>query len=124
MATGHPHVTYLRPTGQGGLDDSRACLRTGGTSGYAAVNLAVHLGAVRIVLLGYDMSADGAQHHFFGDYPDRSHPGYAGRLRYWPPLHELLQTRGVELINASRRTALPGVPRVSFDELFQPAPTP
>lgn len=53
--------------GVGGFDERLSYLRTGSNSGYAAVHLAIHLGAQRIVLCGFDMHAkDG--HHWFGDH--------------------------------------------------------
>ena len=55
-------VTVLQNTGLQVLETTPTGLRTGHTSGYQAINLAVHLGAARIVLLGYDFKGD----HFFG----------------------------------------------------------
>jgi hypothetical protein len=69
----YPALQLLQVSGQPGLDLRPGWVRTGGHSGYTAINLAVHLGATRIVLLGYDMMASpqGA-HHFFGAHPDGS----------------------------------------------------
>src|SRR5690606_24516492 len=61
-----PDVSVLRNTGYDGLEMAPTGLRNGRNSGYAAVNLAVHLGASRVVLLGYDMGWQGAKAHFFG----------------------------------------------------------
>lgn len=60
----HESVRKLRATGRGGVDWRPGCLRTGNCSGYAAINLALHCGAKRVLLLGYDMQAapDGALH--------------------------------------------------------------
>ena len=117
MRTGWPAVTslYATPTG---LSLRRTCLATGGSGGYAAVNLAVLLGARRIFLLGYDMMpGPQGEHHFFGEHRDGSHLAYAARLRPWPELVEAVHEQGVELVNLSRRTALP-VPHRAFDDVF------
>ena len=51
-------VRAMAYNGDDGLEvrDSRF-LRTGSNSGYQAINLAVHFGAKRIILLGYDMQS-------------------------------------------------------------------
>ena len=46
----------LRSSGKTGLETAdHSAIRTGGNSGYQAIGVAAHLGAARIVLLGYDM---------------------------------------------------------------------
>ena len=61
---------YILKKGQKfGLESARDTLAHGNNSGYAAINLAVHLGAARIVLLGYDMGNDGKVSHFHEGYP-------------------------------------------------------
>ncbi len=56
-------IRHLRNTGEQGFDPTPGYIRTGGNSGYQAVHLAVHLGAKKIVLLGFDMKPgpDGVQ---------------------------------------------------------------
>ncbi len=44
-------------------------IRYGSNSGFQAINLAIHFGAKRIVLVGFDMRVNGSR-HFFGDHPD------------------------------------------------------
>lgn len=104
-----PGLVCYRHDGLEGLCEAPDGLRTGHNSGYQAINLAFHLGAQRIVLLGIDMkkSAAGAQHWF-------------ARKRKAPPI-ELYQehmlpifstliaplTRlGVEVVNCSPDSAL------------------
>jgi len=66
----YTNIRFLISTGKEGLETNPRGIRTGNNSGYQAINLAVHLGAKTIVLLGYDMkrSEDG-NHHWFGDHP-------------------------------------------------------
>jgi hypothetical protein len=54
--------------GVAGFDDRLTHLRTGSNSGYAATHLAIHLGATRIVLCGFDMRVVGDKAHWFGDH--------------------------------------------------------
>ena len=53
--------------GVAGFDERPTHLRTGSNSGYAATHLAIHLGAARIVLCGFDMHANNGA-HWFGDH--------------------------------------------------------
>lgn len=108
-------ITTLVRTGQRGLELDPTGLRSGGHSGYAAINLAYHLGAKTIVLLGYDMQPgpDGVQ-HWFGAHPDGSHPRYAQWLGLYNRLSWELWQHGVRLWNASRETAIPDVTRCTL----------
>lgn len=47
----------------------------GSNSGFAAVNLAIQLGATEIKLVGFDMKRTGGREHFFGDHPPGLHNG-------------------------------------------------
>jgi len=116
-----PGVVVLRNTGTQGLERDPGGIRTGRNSGYQAVNLAVHLGAARIVLLGYDMSVGArGRTHWFGDHPNRIVSPYASMLREWPTIVAPLAEAGVEVVNASRRTALTCFRRVALETLFPP----
>lgn len=108
------NVVELDRTGQTGLELEPTGLKTGGHSGYAAVNLAVHLGARKILLLGYDMQpGPSGQHHFLGgDHADGRHPRYAHWLRHYEVLRACLTAVGIGIANCSRETAITGIPRM------------
>lgn len=87
-----------------GLD----CIHTGNNSGYQAINLAYLMGAKKIVLLGYDMQHPGKHWH-------PPHPAPLGNFSRGMPelcipkfkaLADYLQAQGIEVINATRETAL------------------
>lgn len=112
-------VTVLQNTGDRGLELDPGGLRNGRNSGYAAVNLAVHLGAARILLLGYDLGhAPHGLKHWFGDHPDglRAMSPYQTFLVMFESIVEPLRQIGVEVINCSRQTALTVFPRVPLAE--------
>lgn len=111
-----PGVQVLRCTGPHGLERDPSAIRHGFTSAYQAVNVAVHLGAARIVLLGYDMQLGphGELHwHAGGDV--RALP-----FGYWveafATLVEPLAAAGVEVVNCTRRTALRCFPVAMLEE--------
>lgn len=112
-------VQLLKKTGREGLERDPSGLRTGHNSGYQAINLAVHLGARRIVLLGYDMGhGPNKPTHFFGDHPHaiRTVSDYQTFARHFALLVEPLRAAGVEIVNCSRRTALTCFPRQSLEQ--------
>ena len=108
-----PGVQVLENTGTSGLEREPTGIRTGYLSGYQAINVAVHLGAKRIVLLGYDMQADGKRGHFFGEHPPglrRTHD-FTVMLPFFAELIAPLTALGIEVINCTRRSALKCFPR-------------
>jgi hypothetical protein len=110
-------VNVLQATGCEGLEMSRRGLRTGLSSGYQALNLAVHLGARRIVLLGYDLQpGPGGKSHWFGEHPDGVQSDFPVLLEGFKRIVEPLAKAGIAVLNASRVTALTGFPRVTLEE--------
>lgn len=103
--------------GATGIDADPRVLRTGNHSGYSVINLAVHLGASRIVLLGYDFKpAEDGRHNFFGAkaYAAKN-PPYQW-MDVYASLVAPLAALGVRVINASRETALNTFERMTIDE--------
>jgi hypothetical protein len=87
-------------------------------SGAAAINLAVHFGAARIVLLGFDMHFDEKGR---GNYHDRYGRGRGAKkafdlfLGVFPAIAEDCERAGVEVINATPGSALKVWPVVEPD---------
>lgn len=89
----------------------------GGNSGFQAINLAVRSGVSRIILLGYDMGfVDQPHWHgFHGDAmfnPD--HQFLARCARILDAQAPALQSVGVEVLNASRVSALEAFSKVDL----------
>lgn len=109
-------ATVLKNTGFAGLESDPSGLRTGKNSGFQAINLAVLLGAAKIILLGYDMMPAGDRDHFFGSNPSRMRPPFEAFRPMFDTLIEPLKALGVRVINASRVTALEVFERMSLAE--------
>lgn len=80
----------------------------GANSGFAAINLAYHFGAERIILLGYDMQKTDGLGHWFGDHPPElsSAADFPAFRSFFPLLAADLAEAGVRVVNCSRQTAL------------------
>jgi hypothetical protein len=115
-----PGIIVLRYTGVDGLELDPAGLRTGRNSGYAALNLAVHLGARRIVLVGYDMQATGGRMHFDGaprGLMATSPSLFALWRQLFQTMVEPLQIIGVDVWNATPGSALDAFPRATLRDV-------
>lgn len=115
------HVHWLRQGDIRGLAARADTLNTGRNSGYQAINLAVHAGARRLVLVGYDLAhaADGASHWHGGHQGRPSRPGlYRDWLPHFDSLRAALLDRRVAVVNATRGGALEAFPRAELaDEI-------
>jgi hypothetical protein len=103
-------IVVLRHTGVEGVERDPTGLRTGGNSGYAAINLAVHLGAQKMLLLGYQGGPLASQSHFFGRHPvgltESSETNYATFRRAFETLAPALTAAGIVVRNCTPRTRL------------------
>lgn len=116
--TRNAYAQTLRNAGDTGLTRDQNALRTGHNSGYQAINLAVHLGAARIVLLGYDMQATKKGQHFFGKHPDNSQPPFPKCLEDFATLVEPLAASGVAIVNCTPCSALRCFPMAILEDVL------
>lgn len=118
---GDPRIKVMRNVDTGGLCTQRDGLNTGRNSGFQAINLAVHLGAKRIVLLGFDMGAQvdagRLKTHWFGDHPGgTSDRVYDSMLPWFDTIVQPLAKLGIEVFNATPGGRLRAFPMKSIDE--------
>jgi len=105
--TTRPGWTVLRNTGYVGLETEPKALRTGFNGGYQALGLAYHLGATRVLLLGFDMQADvQGRYHWHPEHPDGVVSPYAQFLAAFDSIVQPLADAGVEVINCTPGSAL------------------
>jgi hypothetical protein len=113
-----PSLLRFRNDGAHGLCEDPHGLRTGSNSGYQAINLAFHLGAKVIVLLGIDMKAavSGAMHWFKREreYPPETYQTLM--LPKFQTLVEPLARHGVKVINCSPDSAITCFPKMTLAE--------
>lgn len=114
----HPQVNVLRCGEQTGLSEDPGYLNHGSNSGYQAINLAVHLGAKRIVLLGYDMRLDNGRSNWHDEPRPFASPSLYDQsmLPYFATLVEPLGKLGVEVVNCTPGSALECFPKATLEE--------
>lgn len=120
-ARDHYGLRWIYGQEGGGLSPDPSYIHTGMNSGYQALGLAALFGARRIVLLGFDFCVGpGGRRHWHGDHPKtlgNAPPNNYGRwIRAMDALAADLKRAGVEVINASRKTALKCFPRRDLSE--------
>lgn len=111
---------WIRGEGTQGL--GRKSIHWGGNSGFQAMNLAYLFGAKRLVLLGFDMQrGEDDRCHWFGDHP--AGQGFANprKFNHWIRAMDVLARdladQGVQVINATRRTALKCFPQSPIEQI-------
>ena len=120
-----PGVLRLRNTGSVDLETEPDGLRHGSNSGYQAINLAFHMGARRIVLVGFDMRIVAETAHWNTDHVmQQNEAGFALTLRQvmlpkFETLRTPLEAAGVEVFNATPNSALTVWPYVPLREALQ-----
>ena len=116
----YPRVGLLERVGDYGLADRPWQLYTGHNGGYQAIQIAVHLGATRVVLLGYDQTESrGGRSHWFGNHPGRTGDPTKYEIQFRPAFQSLvdpLRERGVECVNATPGSRLTAFPMIELKE--------
>ncbi len=103
-------------------DPTKVCWNN--NSGAAAISLAAHFGVKRIILLGFDMSLDGAKvSHWHGSHHirDRKHvpvPPFARHLKGFQQISEDAKVLDIEILNASSTSAITVFPKVEAKDFY------
>jgi len=131
MATKYEcHALYRELSDYDGLAKEPGRITYGGNGGHQAIHLAYNMGATRIILLGFDYcdalgnidlrkADDTCKIHWFGDHPKDLNTGcdFMRWLRGIKVLARDLHAAGVEVINCSRRTAIPDFERRPINDI-------
>lgn len=110
----HPWVKCLGHGPQRtGLNPNPEALVRGNHAGHEAIDLAVHLGAARIVLLGYDMTREHGDN--FHNSHKRTVDEQTYSMKFKPNIEDAaahLAAKGIAVVNVSRISKLECFPRV------------
>jgi len=115
-------IKLLKRGSKNGLSKQKNEVAHGGNSGYAAINLAIHLGAKRIILLGYDMGNVGKESHFHDGYPVNTTSATIYKDQFIPAFDLLkrdLNGSGIEILNASPSSNLNAFKKITIEEALR-----
>lgn len=114
-------VHYLvRDEVECGLSDNPVTLRGNFNSGGATINLAVQLGAKRIILLGFDYPAISLSHFIFKSQQKPGKPANFESFEYaMTQVAEDAEKLGIEIVNANPDSLLKVFRKESVDKLFK-----
>lgn len=105
-----------------GICPVRDTLTWNNNSGATAINLAVHFGAKKIILVGFDMKRDGDRFNYHNEYarPDnvKTYNPYSRHMPAFPKIKADLDKLGVTCVNATAGSALEVFPRISLEEII------
>ena len=87
-------------------------------SGASVINFAYHLGAKRLVLLGYDMRRVDDNTNWHSDHPCPDKNPYARFLKRFPLIAKDAKALKLEIVNASPGSALDVFPIVRLEEVL------
>jgi len=108
-----------------GISTDPEYIHFGSNSGFQAMNIAFHLGAKRIILVGYDMKATpGKPSHWFGDHPPGlvNHYGYSNWVISFEQAAPQLAEAGVEVINCTPDSAIKCFPSRKVSDVLRAYP--
>jgi hypothetical protein len=102
------------------ITDRRDQIKANFSSGASAINLAIHLGAAEIILLGFDMKVVAGSHNWHGSHQHRPKDTiYVDRfIKAFYPISKDLDRIGVTCLNATPDSALDMFDHVVLEDLF------
>jgi hypothetical protein len=106
----------LECTGREGFDENPGNCRSGNNSGFQALHCAIHTGADRIVLVGFDMAGG----HWFEGHPGEPETDRTVTMApAFTSLKPAIEKRGITILNASPRSELHTYPMVPLADALR-----
>jgi len=106
-----------------GLSKDRDMISWNGNAGGGAINLAVHAGVKRILLLGYDMKPDelGRTHWHAGEinyHKPTNQATFDRFIKYYDEINKSCNKLGVEVLNVNPDSAIEVFKKVKLEEVL------
>jgi hypothetical protein len=109
--------------GMQGLSLTANAIQHGKNGGHAAINVAVHLGAARIVLLGYDcQGGPSGEEHWHPRHAYQPKLEFSLWLKNFDTLVEPLKALGIEIVNCTLSTAITSFPCMPLEQALPAMP--
>jgi uncharacterized Rossmann fold enzyme len=116
-------IINLVETGRDGLELEPNAIRTGGNSGYAAINVAYHLGAKKIILMGFDAkNGPGGNTHWHDGYNKKGASDEVMQRNWLPHYYSIvnaLEDRRVKIYNTSKFSEIKEIEKITITEALE-----
>lgn len=116
-------VKYLEkdPRKKDGITTNKNMVAWNMNSGAAAISLAVHTGAKRIFLLGFDMSLENNRQHWHNQYnlPEKKNSAklpFHKHIKGFPAIAKDAKALGIEIYNVSPKSKIIEFPKITLKE--------
>jgi len=112
------HTLYRR---RRGLTDEPRTVGWNCNTGASAVNLAMHLGAKKVVLIGFDLQQINGKSNFhnYNFIPDEDPISiYKKFMNFWPYVKESAEKFGLEIVNTTLNSKLDLFPFVKLEDVL------
>ncbi|MFA5031206.1 MAG: glycosyltransferase [Patescibacteria group bacterium] len=115
-------IEFVKSAGNEGISLSlEEGVYDGSNSGYAALNLAIALGANPIYLLGYDMKHNnGNSHYHEGYFKEQKENQLTLFARKFPKLAELAKEKNIQVVNLNQNSELQCFPFDTLENALKP----
>lgn len=111
-------ATFSRDLKGKGITEDRNKVCWNGNSGGSAINIAYHLGAKKIVLVGFDMRRVNGEKNFHNDHKEQQHNPFRRHLKGFPIIAKDAKRLGLEIINATPGSAIDSFPITTLENVL------
>lgn len=105
-----------------GLSEKKDTICWNHNSGAAAINFAIHTGAKRILLLGFDMQPLGGRTHWHEGFQNYTKPTgdvvFERFLKVFPQLAKDAKAKGIEILNVNKDSAIDVFKKVDLKDVL------
>jgi len=101
-----------------GISNNPSKVSWNANSGAAAINLAIHFGVKRIILLGFDMNIVDGPAHWHKGHGNKKPPPFARHLKGFPQIAEDAKVLGIEILNANPSSSIDVFPKINVKEVL------
>jgi hypothetical protein len=115
--SGEPDVKVVQVRRYQCFDKDPRYIATNKSSGAGAINVAYHLGAKEVVLLGFDMRRVGDRKNWCEDRNEITNPNpYPGMLPVFPKIKKVADQIGLKIVNATPGSKIECFPSAKLED--------
>lgn len=120
-------ITFFQRGKPYGIDTDTESVSWNGNSGASAINLAYHIGAKRVVLIGFDMKATPEGKNFHKEYEDKGKKTKSEKAlaslfnrhrKGFPTIKKDAEALGLEILNATPGSAIKDFPIIRLEDVL------